>query len=187
MTSAIASSGCAVIPIVDSRNQTGDFLGEQEREGEDYESRVRTDDGNTPFSGIRIGDCLDDSDEMGIWSDGYYVEALSLDVVDCAEPHNSEVFGITSLEGEAFPGDDAVYTTASGQCAEFYEPYVGITLEEALTLEAASPLSIHYYGPGPESWDAGDRDALCVLFDVEDRPLVGSVVGGPGPAENERQ
>lgn len=191
LTCAITSSGCAAIPIVASQNQTQDLLdedlpdedllyedlpdvdplGEQEREGEDYVSRVRIDEGNTSFGDIRIGDCLDDADEMGIWSDGYYVVALSLDVVECSEPHNSEVFGIRSLEGDVFPGDDMVYTLASEQCAPLFEPYVGVPLERSL------PLSYHYYGPGPERWDAGDRDALCVLIDFEGTPLVGSAAG----------
>lgn len=185
---ALGTSGCAAISAIGTLaipddEYTDEFADEEfveeEYLGEGYESRIRIDEGATPFADIRVGDCLDDTDEMAIWYDSFFVEALSFDVVDCDEPHLSEVFGIVALTGaefagdeslgEGYPGDDWVYTESSTLCGPLFEPYIG-----ASTTEMYRDLYYHYYGPGPESWDAGERGALCLVIDSRDRLRVGS-------------
>ena len=99
--------------------------------------------------------------------------AHRFEVVDCATPHDAEVFSATTLvaaPGAPFPGDQAVSREANRRCLAEFEPYVG--REYAL-----SGLRLGTMRPVTKTWAAGDRNVVCSLFDADLRPLVGSVRG----------
>ena len=118
--------------------------------------------GETSVADIAVGDCFDDPDSE-------IVSALS--VVDCALEHDNEVYAEVFMPGTAFPGDDGVSDFAFDTCLDEFEPYVGQAYEE-------SPLDYLYLGPTEESWDAGDRVVLCVLYSADLSKLTGSMKAG---------
>lgn len=101
---------------------------------------------------LEVGTCLMDlSTPLG-------QDLTDIPVIDCAEPHESEVYAEITLEGEVYPGVDAITEESIGSCmAEFYE-FVGLD-------HSASGLDFAYYYPTPSSWAVGDRSVFCVVFD----------------------
>ncbi len=120
------------------------------------------DDGDDVFS-IVVGDCLDDADVPD--------EVTTLPIVDCAEPHDSEVFARTEATGTTFPGDDVL----QGMLAEFcrgdaFTEFVGLPFVE-------SRYATRGYYPTAESWANGDRELLCTVVDESGAQLTGSLAG----------
>lgn len=89
---------------------------------------------------------------------------------DCSTPHDGEVFGVGTWNGgDAYPGQDVVARWASDLCAVSFEPYIGISLDDT----GLSPGVLY---PSADTWDAGDRRAVCVVADPEGRSS-GSLAG----------
>ena len=114
--------------------------------------------GGTAVTEVGIGDCFDDPDSNVV---------SSLDLIDCAEPHDNEVFAEVIMSGSSFPGDDGVAEFAFEACFDPFEAYVGEPYAE-------SPLDYVYLGPTQESWEEGDRSVLCVLYAADLAKLTGS-------------
>jgi hypothetical protein len=103
-----------------------------------------------------VGDCLDTDARQ----------------VDCAGEHDSEIFLVADLEGDGYPGDEAVDDGALRLCLESFAAYVGVDYEESV-------LDFFYVTPVEPSWEHGDRTVLCAVFDPAG-PLTGSVQGIAG-------
>ncbi len=111
---------------------------------------------------LQVGDCFDDPDEP--------VEQLAeVPLIGCEQPHDNQVFALFDLPGQDFPGDAQVTEQARDGCLARFEDYVGSAYEESELFAAWLP-------PTQASWQAGDREVVCVLF-AEDGPLVGSQQG----------
>lgn len=87
-----------------------------------------------------------------------------VDVYDCAEAHLYEVFAVFDVEDGAdasFPGDDAIFEIADEACLPYFEPYVGIDYDLSL---------LYYFAfyPDQSSWEGGDRELACVLYQPDD-------------------
>ncbi|TAJ49351.1 MAG: hypothetical protein EPO52_03485 [Herbiconiux sp.] len=99
---------------------------------------------------LEIGDCVDDTDE---------VELQHLPLVDCADPHDYEVFDEYQIPDGDYPGDDVITEIALGYCSGAMESFVGVAYE-------ASALDINYLTPTEDSWtNGGDRQISCLVFD----------------------
>jgi hypothetical protein len=85
-------------------------------------------------------------------------EVSEIDLIDCADPHDLEVFANVSLTGGAFPGDDALVEQAFGSCLDFFEPYVGEPYETSI-------LYMFPFTPAEGTWNDGERNAVCVVFE----------------------
>jgi hypothetical protein len=109
---------------------------------------------------LAVGDCFDDP--------GASVDLEELPVVACEEPHRFEVVGSVLLPDDARPGAD-LEEAAVEACAPSFTSYLGISPDDS-TLRSAALV------PTAEGWDAGDREALCLVTDPEGS-LVGSVAG----------
>ena len=119
-------------------------------------------DGDDVFS-IVVGDCLDDADVAD--------EVTTLPIVDCAEPHDSEVFARTDSTDAAFPGADALQEALVAFCrGDAFTEFVGIPF-------ADSRYATRGYYPTSESWANGDRELLCTLIDESGAQLTGSLAG----------
>jgi hypothetical protein len=94
-----------------------------------------------------VGDCFDTADATG----------AEYTVVDCVQPHDREIFALFDLPDGAFPGEDAVREEAVAGCIAEFEAYVGTPYEES-ALFADEPIV-----PSAGSWDAGDREVICLL------------------------
>jgi len=109
---------------------------------------------------LTVGDCFNDPNVD---------EIFDVPIVDCSEPHDYEVFGEFDLEGDAFPGEDALFAQADEGCLAAFQPYIGVPFEQ-------STLSFSYYVPTEQSWISGDRLVSCLVYD-EAGQTTGSLAG----------
>lgn len=115
------------------------------------------------------GTCFDDVAQFTSADGGDEVEDVP--VVDCAEPHDNEVFATFDLEGDTFPGDEAIATRADQGCRDRFEDYVGRDY-------ASSRFVATHLVPTQQSWDArDDREVVCFLYDIDLAKLEGSAEG----------
>jgi len=99
---------------------------------------------------LRIGDCVDDVGQD---------QVQNLPAVDCAEPHDYEVFDEYQIPDGEYPGDDVITEVALGYCSGALESFAGVAYE-------ASSLDINYLTPTEDSWtDGDDRQISCLVFD----------------------
>lgn len=120
------------------------------------------DEGVDVFS-IVVGDCLDDAEVPD--------EVTRIEIVDCAKPHDSEVFARSTATGTTFPGADALEDSLVEFCrGDAFTEFVGIPFMD-------SRFGTRGYFPTAESWANGDRELLCTLVDEGGERLTGSVAG----------
>lgn len=89
--------------------------------------------------------------------------------VDCAAPHDAEIYLVEVLGGQTWPGEDEVEHRADEACYQAFGDYVGRSYE----------LSDHDYGyflPDRAEWAAGEHRAVCVVVPT-DGVLLGPVRG----------
>lgn len=110
---------------------------------------------------LEVGMCLNDANLTG--------RVTSIPLVDCDEPHDSEVYAIEALAEGPYPGDDEVFRLADEVCLDAYEPYVGMAYD-------TSYYFFGYYWPDKSNWASGDRNVICVVYD-ENGQIEGSVRG----------
>ncbi|MDF2667636.1 MAG: hypothetical protein K0R81_3486 [Microbacterium sp.] len=114
----------------------------------------------TEFLSLQVGQCLDDVSSGFITSDN---------LVDCGLPHTYEVFGNFTVPDGAFPGDDAITTSAQEQCDTAFQSYIGISYTD-------STLQYNYIGPSSDTWAQGDREISCLVTDPAEE-TTGSLQG----------
>jgi len=120
--------------------------------------------GNTVDSSVYtlvVGDCFNGDYEGGV---------SAVTFVDCAEPHESEVYASIMMEGDDFPGRDAVFAQADTDCHAEYGSFVGLSWEESV-------LDFGILFPSAESWALSDREILCIINDPERTLTSGSLAG----------
>ena len=120
----------------------------------DEESGDLATSGDVDVFDVKVGDCL-----LGeIAEEGE--EISSIEAAPCSDPHGDEVFASATVPDGDFPGQDAVNTQAEEECVAQFADFVGLAYE-------ASVLEISYFTPTEESWDTGDREILCTVYDPE--------------------
>ncbi len=99
--------------------------------------------------GLEAGDCLLDFEQT----------STRFGLVDCAQPHDAEIFASTTLDDGPFPGEPEIDRIAGEACfgAPFTE-FVGIAHESSTISSLASR-------PTAETWDHGHRTIACILTD----------------------
>lgn len=111
---------------------------------------------------LAVGMCLNDvSSPLG-------AELTEIPSVDCAEPHESEVFAAIPISTETYPGVDQLNDLAARECEVAFGEFIGLDYR-------VSSLSFHYYYPEFSQWAEGDTTVYCVVFDPE-APSVGSLL-----------
>ena len=99
---------------------------------------------------ITVGDCFDETDDE-IVSD--------VPTIDCALPHDYEVYAEFDIDRANWPGDDEVFSLADEGCYAPFTGYVGLALED-------STLDYTYYVPTEDGWnDYDDHAVSCIIFD----------------------
>ncbi|MCU1482034.1 MAG: hypothetical protein JWQ19_2820 [Subtercola sp.] len=109
---------------------------------------------------LTVGDCIDGT-SVG--------EVTDVPTVDCATPHDLEVFYDFDLTGDTFPGDSVVSDAAKAGCQAQFDSFVKIAY-------ADSALDFTEYTPTQESWSSGDRTVSCVVGDPNGK-TTGSLAG----------
>jgi len=112
---------------------------------------------------LGVGDCFDDQDvESEILVD--------VPTVPCSQPHDNEVYFEFRMTDAVYPGQQAALEASDERCLDEFEGFVGIDYFE-------SDLEIFSIVPTQESWDGGDRTALCALYALDFSKLTGSMRG----------
>lgn len=108
---------------------------------------------------LEVGQCFDNPESFD--------EVSNVDIVDCDEPHDNEVYHVFDLPDGDYPGVDAAETIADDGCITAFESFVGSPY-------TTSGLDIQYLYPSPDTWDDGDREVVCALFALDGEQLTGS-------------
>lgn len=101
---------------------------------------------------LAIGTCLDDANTP------LSADLTEVPTVSCAEPHDSELFAIASVEDGNYPGVDDLVSAGQTKCQAVFADFVGIDFR-------SSSLDFHFYYPTPSSWAQGDRSIFCLVGD----------------------
>lgn len=96
-------------------------------------------------------------------------ETADVDVVDCAQPHDGEVYGTFRLDNGSYPGESRIAQLAGDRCGTLAESYFG-----DLT---AVPDNVHdyYFHPTARSRSLGERTVTCLVGGESGGKLTGSV------------
>lgn len=133
---------------------------------EDDATTTTEDDSEVSVYELGVGDCFDTIEvEEG---DGLLVTTVEL--VECDDPHQAEVFSIETLEnpsGDPFPGAEERDAAAQGLCEPGFEEFVGVPLAE-------SELLLLWLAPTDESWADDDREVACVVAAPDGETLTGT-------------
>jgi Septum formation len=116
---------------------------------------------------LEPGTCFDDIDAF---FDDDSEGVSDVPTVDCAEPHDNEVFATYDLPDGDFPGQEAIATEAEEECIERFEDYVGIAYPESRFIST-------YLIPTAQGWEGGDREVVCFLYDIDLAKIEGSAEG----------
>ena len=111
---------------------------------------------------LAVGDCFNNSTTSG--------EISSVEMVDCAESHDNEVYATFEVPGSTYPGQTAVQLDADNGCYDRFEGYVDRDYE-------SSAFGFSHLTPTSASWDQGDREVVCILFDFTGGKLTTSAKG----------
>lgn len=119
-------------------------------------------EGEVDAFAIEIGDCLNDAT--------INTEVTSVPFVECSEPHDSEVFARTDTSGTVFPGNTTLETELDTFCqGDVFTAFVGIPYADSIYNTSG-------YFPSTSSWQNGDRELLCTVFDPNG-PVTGTLQG----------
>jgi hypothetical protein len=102
---------------------------------------------------IEVGDCFT---EPTADADGFVSEIA---FVECTVAHDDEAYASVLMADLAFPGDDATMNKAEDACGPRFYDFIGAASDYDGTLDYS------YLYPSSESWDAGDREILCYVYD----------------------
>lgn len=128
-------------------------------------------DGKEPVENLAVGDCF---------VAGQVEEIDQVPVVQCSEPHDSEVMASVEIEGFAsqYPGEDPLFDALFDECVTLFPSYVGEPFETSLYY-------IDTWIPLLDGWNDGDRTGLCTVVQVDDNFDIVSITGSAqSPASN---
>lgn len=120
---------------------------------------------------ISVGDCVS---PVG---DDLFVGSVEL--IDCEEPHDAEVYAQFEVPGDAlpddpttpgYPGGSELTWYAQDECQARFESYTGESYWTA-------PYDVKVITPSFSTWDVGDRMITCLLIAADGGSLTGSAGG----------
>ena len=123
-----------------------------------------------PLVGLAVGECWNDPAVTDFRDGG---DTAITEEVPCAGPHHAEVYALVyhpAPQRAPFPGDEALRTFASDQCAIRFAGFVGRPLEES-TLNSISVF------PTERAWLLEDRTIECSVYALDGSMLTGSMAG----------
>jgi hypothetical protein len=115
---------------------------------------------------LAVGDCFDDGD-MALEG---VEEVEEVPLVECSEPHDNEVYAVVTVDGEVFPGEEAIQDQADQVCHDDFDPFVGLDYQ-------SSVLDFGWLVPTADSWDMGDRVVACFVYRMDLEKVTGTLEG----------
>ena len=110
-------------------------------------------DGKDPIDSIAVGSCF---------IVGEALEVEQVEVLDCSETHDAELFATVEIIGfSSHPGDDALWDWMYDACVDEFPAYVGEPYE-------TSEYWIDTFIPTESGWSDGDRTGMCTIVVVDD-------------------
>ncbi|MFD3685496.1 septum formation family protein [Nocardiopsis sp. NPDC058631] len=159
---ALSLSACGQLPLLPPALTGGQEVSPEPVETDDpsetpadpVETETPAGASDTGVFNIGLGDCLN---EMETNPDEQISE---VPVIDCSELHDYEVYHVEDItETGAYPGDDAVSEAADALCRDAFDAWVGMAY-------ADSGINYTPLYPVEEGWDLGDREVLCLAYDM---------------------
>lgn len=98
---------------------------------------------------VRVGDCFQEPDADTI---------DALDELPCSQVHDDQIFHIYQMKPGPYPGDDAAYQSAMGECHKAFATHVDKDAADVITADAITPAK--------SSWEY-DRSVLCYLYRLD--------------------
>ncbi len=149
---AVAAStlaGCSVLE--------GIFPAQAQR---DPETQQIEESGQQDVFSVAVGDCFNNETAAS-------EEIADIPAVPCDQPHDNEVFYLFDLTGDTFPidMDDQTFNGCGAQ----FDAFVGLAYD-------ASVLDYFPIQPTQATWDQGDREVICSIFEP-DVQSTGSLAG----------
>ena len=95
-------------------------------------------------------------------------QVSTVETVDCSKPHDAEVFFLHKVEGDDYPGQESLGSTAEQVCVGAFQAYVGKSFEE-------SSLDATWFVPTTKSWSQNDHEIVCMITDMQGGKLNQSV------------
>lgn len=109
---------------------------------------------------IGVGTCFDDENLEE-------EEISSVPVRECNEPHDNEIYFAFDLPDGEFPTtDEHMYARCEAEFANF----IGVKYDDSI-------YDYDIMSPTEYSWEEGDREVLCLVFDAEFEKLDKSLKG----------
>jgi hypothetical protein len=103
---------------------------------------------------LLVGECFNDTVTMPTAPDA----VVDVPRQNCTLDHDNEVIASVQLDGESFPGDEAVAVRGQEACQPEFEAFIGVGFDQAGTL------GYDFFVPTVASWELGDREILCFAF-----------------------
>lgn len=105
---------------------------------------------------VAAGDCIDLPRD----------DAELLEPIDCAEPHDAQVFAEFDLDDGPYPGAGVVTEQADAGCVDRWGRAVGTNYFTDLTFDFVTVT------PDEARWEDGVREVACILVAAEGTPMV---------------
>jgi hypothetical protein len=125
--------------------------------------------GATPIAEVDEGDCLTTATDE--------VMVAEVELAECADPHDAEVYAQFILDrsalpgaGDEYPGGNELTWYAEDECRARFDAYTGHSYW-------TSPFDLRVVTPSFSTWDAGDRLITCLVVDPDGAPLTGTARG----------
>ena len=119
--------------------------------------------GESDVFSITVGDCLNDDAAEG--------DVSTVPIVDCDEPHDTEIYASIIMDDGAYPGESDTVDFADQACYDEFADFVGTSVEESAYAYAT-------LYPTQDSWDNfGDREVLCRIALADENGNVEKVTG----------
>lgn len=113
---------------------------------------------------LAVGDCFQHAEDDA-------EEVADVEVVDCEQPHDNEVFHTFDLEGDEFPEEQVMWAAIEDEClGSPFESYFGVSYDESEVL--AFPIT-----PTEQSWDAADDRTVVCAGSIDGEQVEGSLQG----------
>lgn len=181
LPAAALLASCATLMSSDSESETTTPTSDSSESSTPVESTTEEPSTETTTAeeqdvfDLSVGDCIEDIET--IFGGAEMVDSVTqVGVIDCAQPHNAEVYYAEDLPDGEFPGVEALTTQSEQICLDNFESFTGVPYLQ-------SELEITYFHPTDQSWRYGDRATSCMIVSPE--PVSGSAGAGAGGGEGE--
>jgi hypothetical protein len=108
---------------------------------------------------VKVGDCLKEIPDS--------TRVLTVQTIECEQPHAGEVFSVLTMPEGDFPGQPAI-----DEYADKCSPELATYSPEAI---ADDSVQLYVLYPTAETWDQGDRAVTCIA--TLDPPRTGTLNG----------